>query len=1295
MKNFTLTIIAFIFSLTLVAQTADITNGCIPLTVNFTAPSSGDYFWNFDDGNSSDDKDPEHIFTRSGNYRVVLYTDASQSTEVGSIEIIVYPDLIVEFNSDNITGCNPSDITFAGSIENHPDITISGVLWTFGDGGSSVVMNPTHTYNSVGLFDVSLEVTTNFGECDKTILKEDYITISEQNADFDLDVSTSCTAPHTVTITNESDMIDGFMYLWDFDGFGTSEGYDPGSVTFDREGRFRITLTMLAPDGCETTRIRTVRIGEPELEMTIPGTVCTDSEITIRNSSSGLFNSWNFGPDAEPMESGLKSPTVTYSTPGIKTVRYSSRTGSCQSDTTFNIFVTDSLASFTVDPQLICSDSVVFTLTAENSVNGNYFWNDSPAPEGSEITYLYSNVVTDSFQVNRPEVFNFSLIINAPELQCSDTARVEFQSQIPEAFFVPDSVIGCAPLTIGFLDASESDTTIVDRIWDFNDGTIVDDEELVTHTFEEPGEYFVKLWIENADGCSDLSQGVTITVLEKQSIDDVLDTLDVTTGGGGTFEPNGILCVGDELLWELPRAGDYTLRVQTDEGRFDFCAGGYDGKYTLLYPGIFPVVGILEFKGFEIDTDTLGYMTVFGARAEIGYKKECESPFDANFWSRHVGNVDTYTWYYRDEIISREEKFGFTFDEAGEHEVILEIQSLDEDCSPHRDTVNVYVTEPSAAFLVDDILCEDVPSPLDATSSSLFAGCSNPYLWNFEMQRPREVMTEITDHAFVRGEQSLMLTITDINGCKSTATADVTVLGTEIEFPLDTSLCLPDEVFFDTQIDSDTAIVAYNWSFGSTEMSPTHIFTENDLIIDTSGVRTDSLTVILFTEDAFGCRDSLELMTRLYSPVSNIIVQDDGVCRGDEFLISAEDFTEEGSRLSFDWDFASGGTCNQQACEVIFTEPGDQIISLIFQEIGTLCRDTLLDTIQVLERPEALFVTNVDSLSTICYPSTIEFTNTSVVDGDISYMWDFGNGATSDLTNPAISYDRGSFTATLTATSVFGCEDIQSFTFELVGPDGQFEVDRDNICLGDPIQLSLINPVDVSSFDWDLGDGNIISNEANVTYVYGSKPPGDSTDIDLILTSGATGCEVIRTIPINIIDVVADFEQDLSIDWCVGLVGFSNNSRGATSYEWDFGDGTTSNEELPTHIYAAPDTYNVTLSVIDDDSGCVSQFSQSLDVDFENNDFFDFANVFSPNGDGRNDFFRAVIPDRYQDVVTTVSFKVFDRRGQLLYDNASPQGWDGTVNGTPVPEDVYAYFIEIDIQDCQVVSDKGNVTLVR
>jgi len=1137
MKNILLLIASIIIiSSNIQGQTADMTSGCIPLTVNFTAPNATDYFWDFNDGNSSNDKDPEHIFTRSGNFRVVLYTDASQSTQVGAIDITVYPDLIVDFNSDNVTGCNPSDITFMGSIDHHPEITISSVLWTFGDGGSAANMNPTYTYRSVGMFDVSIAVTTNLAECDKTILKEDYIAIAEQNADFSVDISNSCTAPLTVNITNESDRIDGFMYLWDYDGNGTDSGYDPDPVTFNRLGRFRITLTMVAPDGCETIRIRTIRIGVPNIELSVPETVCTGSSIRIINSSSGIFNDWNFGLDASPMQSGQKSPDVTYDTPGIKTITYSSRTGSCQSDTTFNILVTEDISGFAIDPEVICSDSVLITLTANHFVNGDYFWNGSTEPGGPDTTFLHFRPIVDTFQVNRVDTFIFSLIIDSEEVSCVDSTRIEFVSQLPEAFFVPDSVIGVAPLTMGFLDGSESDTTIVDRLWDFGDGNTADDDEFVTHVYEEPGEYFVKLWIENADGCTDLSQGVTITVLEEKTVEDILDSIGFEIVEG-IFD-SGPLCVGDRVRWRQPRFRDYVIRLQTDEGRFDHCAGGDNELYTFLYPGVFEANAILEYKGFELDFEKLGYITVLGARAEIGYNKECDNPFDTNFWSRHVGNVDTYTWYYKDEVISQLEKFSFTFGDPGEHEVILEIQSLDEECPSNRDTVIVYVTEPIASFSIDDMLCEGELNALDATTTSLTTGCSNPYLWTFDLQRPREVMTEITHHAFERGDQSLLLTVTDINGCTSTFETNVRVLGAEIEFPLDSSLCLPHESFFDTQIDSDTAIVSYNWTFGSAEMSPTYTFTENDLSLDSLGARADSLFVTLFTEDAFGCLDSLEKATRLYKPVSNVIVEDDGVCRGDTFQISADDFREEGSGLSFEWDFASGGTCDQQACEVIFAEPGDQVISLFFEEIGTMCRDTLLATVQVLERPEALFTTNVDGMSTICYPSTIEFSNISVVDGGIDYLWDFGNGATSDLSNPAISYDRGTYTASLTATSIFGCQDVQTFTFELVGPDGDLVLDKNNICLGDSIELTLINPLDVASFNWDLGDGNVISNEDNIIYTYDFKPPGDSTDIDLILSSGSNGCEVIRTVAININDVEAGFEQDLSIDWCVGLVGF-------------------------------------------------------------------------------------------------------------------------------------------------------------
>ncbi len=58
---------------------------------------------------------------------------------------------------------------------------------------------------------------------------------------------------------------------------------------------------------------------------------------------------------------------------------------------------------------------------------------------------------------------------------------------------------------------------------------------------------------------------------------------------------------------------------------------------------------------------------------------------------------------------------------------------------------------------------------------------------------------------------------------------------------------------------------------------------------------------------------------------------------------------------------------------------------------------------------------------------------------------------------------------------------------------------------------------------------------------------------------------------------------------------FENSSAGATSYEWDFGDGNTSTEESPTHVYATPDTYTVTLAV-SNDAGLSNTLSQTITI---------------------------------------------------------------------------------------------------
>jgi gliding motility-associated-like protein len=88
----------------------------------------------------------------------------------------------------------------------------------------------------------------------------------------------------------------------------------------------------------------------------------------------------------------------------------------------------------------------------------------------------------------------------------------------------------------------------------------------------------------------------------------------------------------------------------------------------------------------------------------------------------------------------------------------------------------------------------------------------------------------------------------------------------------------------------------------------------------------------------------------------------------------------------------------------------------------------------------------------------------------------------------------------------------------------------------------------------------------------------------------------------------------------------------------------------------------------------------------------DVPNAFTPNGDGSNDRFSFTSSG---DVGEVLRFQVFNRWGQVVYDNESAEGWDGQKDGSPQPSDVYAYIIVIRALDGEEVTFQGDVTLIR
>lgn len=148
-------------------------SGAAPLSVQFTGSNSFDdvgiesYEWDFDDGSpTSNEVNPEHVFTLPGTYEVSLtVTDADGLTDTDIITINVStenepPVAVIEANP--ITGMVPLIVNFTGS-NSTDDQAIISYSWDFGDGQNSIDPDPVHTYNSAGEYTVVLTVTDDQG----------------------------------------------------------------------------------------------------------------------------------------------------------------------------------------------------------------------------------------------------------------------------------------------------------------------------------------------------------------------------------------------------------------------------------------------------------------------------------------------------------------------------------------------------------------------------------------------------------------------------------------------------------------------------------------------------------------------------------------------------------------------------------------------------------------------------------------------------------------------------------------------------------------------------------------------------------------------------------------------------------------------------------------------------------------------------------------------------------------------------------------------------------------------------
>jgi gliding motility-associated-like protein len=231
--------------------------GCAPLTANFIDASVANgapivsWLWNFGDGTTSTDQNPSHTYNTSGSYTVSLtVTDSfgnSDSDVFTNMVQAIGPNPDFQANQTLIqpnTNVTFTDLTTFGA-------PITSWSWNFGDGSTSSVQNPTHTYTTSGDYTVSLTVSDLDG-CSRTLTKTAYIKVL------------GC--PASVTVNNDAGQCEANVLLPDFEGFTNGNAIDldgtndyiaaPLPTVFNNIGANSFTVEMWVTRESPTTTSR-------------------------------------------------------------------------------------------------------------------------------------------------------------------------------------------------------------------------------------------------------------------------------------------------------------------------------------------------------------------------------------------------------------------------------------------------------------------------------------------------------------------------------------------------------------------------------------------------------------------------------------------------------------------------------------------------------------------------------------------------------------------------------------------------------------------------------------------------------------------------------------------------------------------------------------------------------------------------------------------------------------------------------------------------------------------------------
>lgn len=1111
-------------------------------------------------------------------------------------------------------------------------------IWDFGDGSPPVtqlVNTPlpppgTHIWTSPGIYNVTLISVALGGNCPGDTVTYP-VCIEGPIVPAVSFIDTAACLPLSPIISNNSDtssLCEAIQFGWFMD---TAVGYvfNSGSsfnewepdITFTQAGTYELSFYINSVCGGDTITQKIYVWDRPSISL--PQNLQPYCDTVQINTGTNPKHIPTILSNGQPITSYLWriSPQVSYINGTDSTSQfpefilppgpYSIQlivSNSCGSDTAVQSVVVNPLTNggFITSTNAGCGPlSVNVQSTSTPNVQHTWFIDGMQYSTAMDTSFVLTNTgITDS-------IYQIMLVVYSG-IGCQDTLY-DYVTVYPNPspFFVVGNV--CVGNTTSFIDSSTNAIApIASWSWSFGDGQTASVQN-PQHNYALPGKYQAALTVTDTNGCSE----IYTDSVQVYSIPTAAFAINYAS------QPDSA-CVADSIFFvdasTIDSNGTSINSWQWDvfdDGTIDFTT--QNCSYVFSVAGSFPVrLTVTSASGCTSSVvDTIHISKPSLPAFVLSTYGGC-TPLSVAATNQSSGYITNYNWSF------------YTLDSNGNQ--IIEYSSTSSDPNPippfqanvlSNKTVFAQLTASNSCYsatFTDTINIKPIPIPFFAFSSD--TGCS-PLSVNIQVDglatgNPDSIVFDFGD-----GSNSLVLypninilpngdTLYTWNQQQHTFTYLGNKLDTTYYVTLyarnecgDSSFSQPIVVrnrsvqsFFTANKNSGCTPLTVSFTdYSFAALSTIYCFDFDTITKTCSGAtfsgrnathvfsQPGTYVVAQFGFNTCGSDTSYQVITVFPGPNIQFAFQSPS-CQADTVVFANSTTLANGSITGYKWFFGDGDSSTLSSPAHYYQAAGTYNVCLQVTST-TGCDSTYCQQIVIHPNPTAAF----GYPAAVCFnEQPVPFTNLSTnPSGNIaSYEWFFGDGGTATQPNPAYSYTTlGTYDVKLRVTNTQGCQDsiIQAIVIH-PSPTADFTwvyTNGDSCGVPNTIQFTN-NSNGAGGYFWDFNHNGNPNQDTSIQmhpqFTY--QQPG-YFDVMLISKNGL-GCQdtVVKTINIHPVPQ-ADFLVNTTAG-CAPLDVLFNNTTTLTpgftdsiTYTWYFGDGTTSNQKNPLHVYQNPGTYTAKL----------------------------------------------------------------------------------------------------------------------